>query len=299
MPLVLRAAERAQEHPPARPQRRSSAGPLLRRRLEAAHHAVRRTGRGRRAPSARRGRPHGSRPRAAARRPPPAAARSPPARCRPRSPRGPAPRARARCGHRRPPRRAPARPAGVAASRTRNGSGAPGRTRRSPPARLPARQVGRAHRPASLGSSQALSCDSGMAPAVRATSRPPSNRIRVGMLRMPNRAAISGTASVSSFATRSRGSSSRAACGQHRRHRLARPAPRRPEVHQQRNPVLLDMPVEAGGAGQVDRLPLEQPGLAAAALRGRRRPLARYPVHRPAGRADQMKARRHGTRPRL
>ena len=41
-----------------------------------------------------------------------------------------------------------------------------------------------------------------MAPDCRATSRPFRNAISVGMLRMPKRAAISGSASVSSFASR-------------------------------------------------------------------------------------------------
>ena len=51
-----------------------------------------------------------------------------------------------------------------------------------------------------------------IAPAWRATSRPPRNRARVGMLRMPKRAASAWLASVSSLARRTCGSSMPAAC---------------------------------------------------------------------------------------
>ncbi len=68
------------------------------------------------------------------------------------------------------------------------GPGRSSRARRAPSARCPPRRS---------------------APAWRATSRPPRNRARVGMLRMPKRAASAWLASVSSLARRTCGSSMR------------------------------------------------------------------------------------------
>ena len=65
-----------------------------------------------------------------------------------------------------------------------------------------------------------------------ATSRPFLNAISVGMPRMPNRAATSGSSSVLSLARRTFGAS-RAAARPRRRHHPARPAPGRPEVDHQ------------------------------------------------------------------
>ncbi len=131
-----------------------------------------------------------------------------------------------------------------------------------------------------------------MAPDCRATSRPFRNAISVGMLRMPKRVAMAGSASVSSFATRACEASSAAACSIGRRHHPARPTPRRPEVHDHRQIVALDMAVEIRGR-ELDRMGRQQRLLAAAAMRARAEALAQHAVDRVAGRAHDAQILGH------
>ena len=73
------------------------------------------------------------------------------------------------------------------------------------------------------------------------------------MLRMPYWAPRSGSASVSTLASRIAGLELARRLLELRRHHLARPAPRRPEIDQHRDVAALDVPRERG-RGQLDRV---------------------------------------------
>ena len=124
-------------------------------------------------------------------------------------------------------------------------------------------------------------------PACCLATLPFSNAIKVGMPRMPKRAAIAGSSSTLTLAKRARGSSSFAALSKIGAIVAARPTPRRPEVDDQRHIVALDMLVE-GLRGQRDRLAGEQVRLAGAALGFGGRAVGRDAVDRGAMGTDDV-----------
>ena len=138
-----------------------------------------------------------------------------------------------------------------------------------------------------------------MAPDCRATSRPFRNAISVGMLRMPKRAAIVGLALGVELRDPRLRRKLRGGLLVRRRHHPARPAPWRPEIHDQRQIVARDVAVEARRR-QLDRTAGQQRPLAAAAIRARVQALAQHAVGRVAMRTDdaQMLAHERASRAR-
>ena len=106
----------------------------------------------------------------------------------------------------------------------------------------------------------------GTAPDWRCVSRPPSSRTSVGMLRMPKRADRRRVVVAVDLDQQRAPGQLAAGLFEGRRHHAAGAAPRRPEVHQHRQPGGADHGVEVG-VGQLQRLALQQ-GLAAAAASG-------------------------------
>ena len=132
-----------------------------------------------------------------------------------------------------------------------------------------------------------------MAPAVRATSAPPRNRARVGMLRMPSRAARAWVSSVLTLTSRNPGSSCAGRRLEGRRHHPAGTAPGRPEIHQQRQVAAAEMPGETRPHPGRAAYPVKSGPMALTALGVRTQTRDRHPVDRIAMGADHVKALRH------
>ena len=154
------------------------------------------------------------------------------------------------------------------------GTDPPPRRRRQPPRDAPA---------------MATMVAAGTAPDWRCVSRPPSSRTSVGMLRMPKRPdRRRAFVAVDLDQQRTPGQLA-AGLLERRRHHPAGAAPRRPEVHQHRQPGGADDGVEVGVA-QLDRLPLQQGLAAAPAVRGFVDACRRHAVGGAAMRAGQKQA---------
>ncbi|CAM5209139.1 hypothetical protein LSPH26S_03831 [Lysinibacillus sphaericus] len=144
---------------------------------------------------------------------------------------------------------------------------------------------------ASAPSTNCCSCAAFNAPDCRAISRPCRNMMSVGMLRMLKREATCGCASVSSLASRRRGSNLPAACTNTRTKPTHRPRAV-PEIHQHRQVAAAGDRVEVR-RGQCRRMAVEQGLLAAAAVRVFGDPFGRHAVERAAVRAGDGQGGAH------
>ena len=139
-----------------------------------------------------------------------------------------------------------------------------------------------------------------IAPEIRATSRPRSRIANVGMPRMSNFAAIAcDLVGVQLHESQLRLELARGAL-EHRRHSAARAAPRRPEVHDDREIAARDVALEVGFR-KLDGVPLEERPAARAALGRVAEPVRGHPVGRMAVRARDVQgpARRFDVHPVL